>query len=79
MLVRVKVYGWLTDFTGGEGDKQVQLPPGALVADLLSTLGIPAEVVGMVNVNGEHAETRDALGEGDTVYVLPHLAGGCGP
>jgi sulfur carrier protein ThiS len=62
---------------GGRGDAaEVDLPDEATVEQLLQGLAIPADLPGLVLVNGHEAPTDRRLRPGDVVTVVPPLAGG---
>ncbi|MCP5058690.1 MAG: hypothetical protein GY937_18470 [bacterium] len=83
MQVRVKLFGSIRE-AAGEGERVVELSPGATVADLRALLaeGLPAvEKMGerlRVSVNMEFVKGAPALAEGDEVAFLPPVAGGQG-
>lgn len=55
----------------------IHLAPGSTLADLLAALEInlPLEAL-LLAVNGRVAEVEQALQDGDTVNVMPAIAGG---
>ena len=48
----------------------------ATVTDLCESVGLPAGVVGLVLVNGVHADAATALHDGDEVSLFPPVGGG---
>jgi molybdopterin converting factor small subunit len=54
----------------------VELPPGATVDDLLVTLGVTRDDVGVLIVSGKQATFDQALEAADTVTLIPHIGGG---
>jgi len=54
----------------------VQLDPEATVSDLLRTLGVEQDDVGVLIVSGKQATFEQELEEDDLVTLIPHIAGG---
>ena len=83
MRVRILPFGVLKDWLGTEAIT-LELPDGALVADLLGDLTVrlgsrlPANALRgvAVSVNAEYARANDPLSEGDEVGLLPPVSGG---
>jgi|TARA_B100000959_G_scaffold115225_1_gene121446 sulfur carrier protein len=77
LQVGIKVTGQLADYFDGD---EVILPDGASVAEALATIGITADQVGLVAVNGESVARAQhgirLLGDGDNMTVLAPLTGG---
>lgn len=63
---------------GGTGTApfELEIDRGMKVSGLLERLGVPAETVKLVFVNGVHATGDTLLNEGDRVGVFPPVAGG---
>ncbi|HSM55833.1 MAG TPA: MoaD/ThiS family protein [Candidatus Sulfomarinibacteraceae bacterium] len=82
MRVTVRLYGALRRYRSAEAEGaahqpfNITVPAGETVADLGRRLGIPAGSLTTAAVNGEHAEGRTALADGDTVHFFPPAAGG---
>jgi molybdopterin converting factor small subunit len=55
---------------------EVELPEGAIVADLVPALHLPAELVRSVFVNNEARDVKAVLHDGDQVGLFPPVAGG---
>ena len=56
---------------------ELELPAGATLADLVSALGLPADLKGVLPVvNGRIVEPSQALAEADDVHLIPALSGG---
>ena len=79
MHVQVKLFATLRrcypDLGIGEA-LDVELAPGATVADLVRQLGLPADEVKIVFVNGVVRETDHALADGDELGIFPPVGGG---
>ena len=77
LQVGIKVTGRLVDYFDGT---EVILPTGASVAEALAAIGITADQVGLVAVNGESVARAQygerLLGDGDSMTVLAPLTGG---
>ena len=77
MQVKVRVTGHLIDLCLVD---EVELPDGASVADAVAALGIPAEQVGLVSVDGQAVSKarRDStlLADGNEMVVMAPLTGG---
>ncbi len=77
MQIKVRVTGHLIDLCSVD---EVELPEGASVADAVAALGIPAEQVGLVSVDGQAVSKarRDStlLADGNEMVVMAPLTGG---
>ncbi|NOQ51184.1 MAG: molybdopterin synthase sulfur carrier subunit [Desulfuromonadales bacterium C00003093] len=49
---------------------------GTRIQDVLDSLQLPEQILGIVLINGVHAELDDLLHDGDSLTVLPILDGG---
>jgi len=79
MKVEIRLFASLGRFapgTGGTGPREMELDEGATISELLVLLGVPAETVKLVFVNGVHATGETNLKDGDRVGVFPPVAGG---
>lgn len=74
MSLTIQPLGILKDYTGGEGF--INLPTGLTIRQILSGLGIPAEVVALVVVNGEIQDKEYLPQDGDIVKLLAIIGGG---
>ena len=74
MEVRVIGFGSIRDLLG-EG-RNVQLPDGATVGDLVDRLSAREARLHLVIVDGERADLRTELSEGAEVTLMPPFAGG---
>jgi molybdopterin synthase catalytic subunit len=74
--VTVKLFAGLRE-RAGTGERDVELPDGAAVADVWAALGLDEEPGGLLYaVNREYAEPGRALAEGDEVALIPPVSGG---
>lgn len=79
IAVQVKLFATLRRYHPGLKIGQVltvELPDGAPVARLLQELGLPAEEVRMVFVNGIVRERDHPLADGDELGLFPPVGGG---
>lgn len=51
-------------------------PPGTECRQVAEDLGISSDALGVVLVNGRHAQIDRALEEGDTLSLFPLVGGG---
>jgi len=49
---------------------------GTSVDEIVSQLHLPRQLLGIVLINGRHAEIADTLSDGDELMLLPLLGGG---
>ncbi len=56
--------------------KELELPEGCSLTDLLERLKIPQGQVGIILVNGRDATMKSTLSEHDVVSVFPLMGGG---
>jgi len=75
MRVAVELKGPLA---AGRGEKQITLevPPRAIVRELLAELGLNEKHVGLLAINSVKANLDSHLGEDDRLTVFPVVAGG---
>ena len=59
-----------------QGDLQLQLAEGSVVADALAELVIPPDEIGIILINGKAVSRSTALVDGDILEVLPLIIGG---
>jgi len=74
MNITVKLVGM---FCIGRFKKDVQeYPSGTKVVDVIEHLQLSRDVLGILLINGVHAEEQEILKDGDTLSILPMLDGG---
>src|ERR687898_2096883 len=83
MKVSVRLFAGLRERAGGQ-HVEVELPEGAVVADLLTAMGQtpvgelhPGECV--VAINREYAGADEPVRAGDEIALVPPVSGGAGP
>jgi len=74
MEIKIKLLGPLR--SGRFAEKMVDYPSETRVEDVMESLQIKRRSFGIVLINGTHARMDSSLKEGDTLSVLPLLAGG---
>jgi molybdopterin converting factor small subunit len=55
---------------------RVSVTDAATVTELCASIGLPPGVVGLILVNGVHADTETPLRDGDEVSLFPPVGGG---
>lgn len=53
-----------------------EYPDGTSIRKIVDSLQLPEQILGIVLINGIHAEFENILQDGDTLSVLPVLDGG---
>ncbi len=79
MRIRLNLYASLSRYqpSAAAGDPELaEVAEGATISELLGQLGVPADAVKVVFLNGVHAKPEAKLREGDRVGVFPPVAGG---
>ena len=74
MVILVKVYASLREYTGGEGTLHVE--GVETVQDLLEKIGVPVKEVKNIMVNGRRRDLDFEVLDGDRVAIFPLIAGG---
>jgi molybdopterin converting factor small subunit len=74
--IQVNLYATLRKHTGGAGSLEVEIEPGATVAELLDQLGVPADQARVVFIDTRSASFSDPLNGGEQVGIFPAIAGG---
>lgn len=74
MTINVKLIGIFK--TGRFKQQDLEFPEGTRVEDVISSLGLPPQLFGIVLINDLHAEPESALHEGDRLALIPIVDGG---
>lgn len=74
MVVEVKLFAAFRE--GRFKKKELELPDGSSVAEVLKQIGIKEQEVGMLLVNGGSAAGEKKLSGNDVVSVFPLIGGG---
>jgi sulfur carrier protein ThiS len=75
MNVTVKLVGGLVH-TLGFSERELELPPGTTVAQLLDAIGIDRSRPLIVGRNGWAIDLVDEVGDGDRIMISPVFSGG---
>jgi MoaE-MoaD fusion protein len=76
MRVVVRLFAGLRE-QAGTGERELELPEGALLGDVWSGLGLGDEPLGLLYaLNREYADRERPLTDGDEVAVIPPVSGG---
>lgn len=74
MKINVKLVG---AFRLGRFKEEVRdYQSGVSIRDVVDSLQLPEQILGIVLINGLHAEFEDILKDGDCLTILPILDGG---
>ncbi|MBW6464009.1 MAG: MoaD/ThiS family protein [Dethiobacteria bacterium] len=81
MLIKLRLHDILKEKVGagradGDGILKQQLRDGSTVNDLVVSLGLNREYVGLIIVNGRQAAFEFSLNEGDSVELFSPMSGG---
>ncbi len=74
MELTIRLFANFRDGRFKEAAREVD--PGTTVGQIADALKIPRDEVGVLLVNGRHAEFDHALKAGDTVSIFPQVGGG---
>jgi len=56
--------------------KEVELAAGRTCSDVVASLGLTEEEIGIVLVNGRHVPLGHSLADGETLSLFPLVGGG---
>jgi molybdopterin synthase sulfur carrier subunit len=74
MKITVKLVGV---FCIGRFKNDVQeYPSGIKVVEVIDNLLLPKDILGIILINGAHADEQEILKDGDNLSLLPLLDGG---
>lgn len=77
MQVRVIAYGFITKLTPQTGrEVEIEVPHESAVSALFSILGVNAEDISLIMVNGRRAFATALLAHGDQVKLFAPVGGG---
>lgn len=74
MVINVKLIGLFQ--TGRFKQENRQYPAAVSVQDVIDALQLPQQHLGIVLVNGVHANVAAVLSEGDHLVIMPVIDGG---
>jgi MoaE-MoaD fusion protein len=76
MMVVVRLFAGLRE-QAGTGQRELELPEGALLGDVWSELGLGVEPPGLLYaLNREYSSREHPLAEGDEIALIPPVSGG---
>lgn len=74
MQIKISLHGV---FRIGRFKEQLcDYPTDSIVQNIIDALQIPVTLLGIILINGVHADAETILHEGDTLMLLPLLEGG---
>ena len=77
MKIRVESFATYRTYTEHlPPDKRLDVPEGAVIRDVLDTLGVPMDKPIILIVNGRDRPAHTPLKEGDHLVFFPPLEGG---
>ncbi|MEW6523998.1 MAG: MoaD/ThiS family protein [Bacillota bacterium] len=77
MVVKVRVFGILCNYTPGRAERhELEVAPGTTAGQVLELLGIPWEEVWLLSVDNRQVDESRSLNAGDELLVFPPVAGG---
>ncbi len=75
MTVKCRFFASLREKVGAK-EKELMLPEGTKVTDVLTRVGLKGDGAYILLRNGVHAEKDEVLKDGDVLSVFPLIAGG---
>jgi sulfur carrier protein ThiS len=80
MKIELRLFASLSRYrpvdSGKELAQTIEISEGNTIGSLIAFLGIPADTIKIVFINGTHAQDDDVIHEGDRIGIFPPLAGG---
>ena len=84
MKITFKLFAMLTDFLPAQSRAgnvmELEVPPGATIAQIVEQFALPPKLVHLVLVNGTYVPPEQrlthVLKEGDVLAIWPPIAGG---
>lgn len=74
MQLTIRLFASFRDGRFKEAAREVE--PGTTLGQLADALAIPRAEIGVLLVNGRHAELEVAPRAGDTISIFPQVGGG---
>ncbi len=74
MKIKVKLVGLFR--IGRFKEELLEYPSGTRVVEVIENLKLPKDVLGIILINGVHADEQDLLKDADSLSILPLLDGG---
>ncbi|MGO9612257.1 MAG: MoaD/ThiS family protein [Dissulfurispiraceae bacterium] len=78
MRIEVRLYATLRRYalSAAEGVLNVDVPEGGKAADVIASLGVNADEVHILMINGVSSPLDQVLAEGDRLGLFPAIGGG---
>ncbi|MDJ0781184.1 MAG: MoaD/ThiS family protein [Desulfosarcinaceae bacterium] len=73
--IELKLFAHLSKYLPSEGER-LSIEPGQSVAEVLDTIGLPAEKAKLIFINGIKGTLDTVLHGGERVGLFPPVAGG---
>lgn len=77
--VQVELKGFLCRSASQQnsgGIVSVEVPEGAVIGDVLETVGVSESHAGLMLISGKRARLTSCLADGDVLVIFPVVAGG---
>ena len=74
MQLTVKLFAYFRDNRFKQ--QQADYPEGTTVEDIIRSLGIKPDEVGVTMINSRHCELQQVPAEGDQLAIFPMIGGG---
>ncbi|MBM9616354.1 MoaD/ThiS family protein [Desulfobulbus rhabdoformis] len=74
MQLTVKLFAYFRDNRFKQ--QQMEFPDDTTVEDIIVSLGIPLDELGVLMINSRHCELKQVPVEGDQVAIFPNIGGG---
>lgn len=74
MKISVKLFAYFRD--GRFKVKEMDCGVGTTVSDVIESLGIDRDEVGVTMINSKHCHLETVLSKGDTLGIFPLIGGG---
>ena len=75
MKITVETDSWAARYVA-ERIFTVEVPENATVADVINTIGLPADEAGIAVIHGEVVTKEHCLSQGDNIKIHPVIIGG---
>lgn len=72
--ITIKLFATLSQYT--PADETYPVEPGTTIRDLLGQLGVPADEVKLIFINGKKGDVTATLQGGERVGIFPPVGGG---
>jgi hypothetical protein len=78
MTVELKLYGSLKKYAKSttQLNHQIELPPNTSINDMITFVGIPSEIIGIILLDGKYCYPDSTIRDGSIVSLFPFAGGG---